>query len=137
MNWLISTLVGTAAGALGAMGLGGGSVLLLWLALSGVDQLAAQGVNLVFILPVGLVGLCLHHKNGLVAFRVALPMVAGGLLGLVGGILLAGRLPGEILSKLFGGLVGIIALRELWSAKTLFGKNGWGLMRKSSEDEPA
>ena len=137
MELFISTLVGAAAGALGAMGLGGGGVLLLWLALSGADQLSAQGLNLAFILPVGLLGLWFHRKNGLAAFRVAVPMVLGGLLGLAGGVLLAGRLGSALLSRLFGGLVGIIALRELWSARGLFRKNGWGLRAKSSQDPPA
>ena len=68
-NWMGAVLAGAAAGALGAMGLGGGGVLLLWLAFSGMDQLAAQGVNLFFILPVGAAGLWLHRKNGLVAWR--------------------------------------------------------------------
>lgn len=137
MELLISTLVAAAAGALGAMGLGGGGVLLLWLALTGTDQLAAQGLNLAFILPVGLLGLWSHRKNGLVDFRTALPMVAGGLLGLGAGVFLAGRLGSLLLSRLFGGLVGIIALRELWSAWRLFREKGWGLLSKSSQDPPA
>lgn len=136
-NWLGTTLVGAAAGALGAMGLGGGGVLLLWLALSGVDQLAAQGVNLVFILPVGAVGLWLHRRNGLVAWAAALPMAAGGLLGLAAGVALAGRLPGQTLSRLLGLLIGAVALREGWSAAGLFRREGGGLLRKSSRDSPA
>ena len=103
-NWMGAVLAGAAAGALGAMGLGGGGVLLLWLAFSGMDQLAAQGVNLFFILPVGAAGLWLHRKNGLVAWRAALPMGVGGLAGGGGG----------------GGAV------------TLFRRNGAGLWRSSS-----
>lgn len=136
-DWLITTLVGAAAGALGSMGLGGGGMLLLWLALSGVDQLAAQGINLVFILPVGTVGLWLHRRNGLVAWRAALPMAAGGLLGLAAGVALAGRLPGTMLSRLFGLLIGAVAFREGWGAVRLFRQEGGGLLRKSSRDSPA
>lgn len=132
-NWLGTTLAGAAAGALGAMGLGGGGVLLLWLSLSGVDQLAAQGINLVFILPVGAVGLWLHRKSGLVAWRAALPMGLGGLLGLAAGVALAGRLPGRALSRLFGLLIGAAAIREGWTAVVLFRGN----KEKSSRDTPA
>ena len=88
-GWMGAVFAGAAAGALGAMGLGGGGVLLLWLAFSGMDQLAAQGVNLFFILPVGAAGLWLHRKNGLVAWRAALPMGVGGLAGLGAGVALA------------------------------------------------
>lgn len=109
---LASLLPALAAGALGAMGLGGGGVLLLWLSLLGTDQLAAQGINLLFILPVGAVGLWLHRKNGLVVFSAALPMALGGLLGLGLGTALAGRLPGTVLRRLFGLLIAGVAVRE-------------------------
>ena len=109
---LASLLPALAAGALGAMGLGGGGVLLLWLSLLGTDQLAAQGVNLLFILPVGAVGLWLHRKNGLVVFSAALPMALGGLLGLGLGTALAGSLPGTALRRLFGLLIAGVAVRE-------------------------
>ena len=114
------------------MGLGGGGVLLLWLAFSGMDQLAAQGVNLFFILPVGAAGLWLHRKNGLVAWRAALPMGVGGLAGLGAGVALAGRLPGTALSKLLGLLLAVVAVREGWGAVSLFRRNGAGLWRSSS-----
>ena len=131
-GWLGGVFAGAAAGALGAMGLGGGGVLLLWLAFSGMDQLAAQGVNLFFILPVGAAGLWLHRKNGLVAWRAALPMGVGGLAGLGAGVALAGRLPGTALSKLLGLLLAVVAVREGWGAVTLFRRNGAGLWRSSS-----
>lgn len=121
---IFSTLPAIAAGALGAMGLGGGGVLLLWLSFQGMDQLAAQGVNLLFILPVGAVGLWAHRKNGLVEFSAAIPMALGGLLGLGLGIGLAGRLTGGVLRKLFGVLIGAVALREGWGAVKLWRKSG-------------
>lgn len=132
-GWLGTTLAGIAAGALGAMGLGGGGVLLLWLALSGVEQLTAQGINLVFILPVGAVGLWLHRRNGLVAWRAALPMAIGGLLGLAAGVAVAGQLPGKTLSRLFGLLIGAAGVREGYNAVRLFR----GRKEKSSRGEAA
>lgn len=135
-DWLGTTLAGAAAGALGAMGLGGGGVLLLWLALSGVEQLAAQGINLVFILPVGAVGLWLHRRNGLVAWRAALPMGLGGLLGLAAGVALAGTLPERALSRLFGLLIAAAGLREGWTAALLF-RDRKRSPPESSRDSPA
>ncbi|MCI8653298.1 MAG: TSUP family transporter [Angelakisella sp.] len=110
---LSSFLPGLLAGALGSMGLGGGGVLLLWLSYVGTGQLTAQGINLLFILPVGAVGLWLHRKNGLVDIKAALPIALGGLIGLVLGTGLAGWLSNKILSKLFAILIGIMAIREL------------------------
>ena len=131
-GWMGAVLAGAAAGALGAMGLGGGGVLLLWLAFSGMDQLAAQGVNLFFILPVGAAGLWLHRKNGLVAWRAALPMGVGGLAGLGAGVALGGGRRGTALPTLVGRLRAGGGGREGWGAVTLFRRNGAGLWRSSS-----
>lgn len=136
-NFLSATLAAFFAGGLGAMGLGGGGVLLLWLALSGTEQLTAQGVNLIFFLPVGAVGLWSHWRNRLVEGSAALPMTAGGLLGLGAGILLAGYLPGRVLARLFGLLTAAIALREGWGAVSIFRREGFSLFRDSSGKGPA
>ena len=71
LHLFAAALAGFAAGALGAMGLGGGGVLLLYLALTGTGQLAAQGVNLTFFLPIAALSLVLHRKNGLVELSAA------------------------------------------------------------------
>ena len=121
-NIFFATLAAFCAGGLGAMGLGGGGVLLLWLALSGAEQLTAQGINLLFFLPVGAVGLWRRRKNGLVVLSAALPMALGGLLGLGLGTALAGWLPSGLLRKLFGLLIAGVAVREGWGAIRLAGK---------------
>ena len=46
-------------------------LLLLVLVWAGWPQLAAQGINLLMILPVGLLGLYFHRKNGLTDCAVA------------------------------------------------------------------
>lgn len=130
MNWIAIAAASAAAGLLGAMGLGGGGVLLLYLTFIGTSQLAAQGINLVFILPVGLLGLWFHRKNGLVDLRLAQPMILGGILGVAAGSLAAGMLSEELLGCLFGGLILIIGLRELWSAWRIIQRQGWRLFPK-------
>ena len=66
-------LVGAISGICSAMGVGGGSILLLYLtAFAGCDQLSAQGINLVFFLPTALCAIIVHLKNGYVKWRSAL-----------------------------------------------------------------
>ena len=49
MIWDI--IAGLLSGIIGAMGLGGGAVLLIYLSLiKGTDQLKAQGINLLFFI---------------------------------------------------------------------------------------
>lgn len=125
MEILYGITAALAAGLLGAMGLGGGSVLLLYLACTGTDQRTAQGINLFFILPAGLAGLWQHRKNGLLDPKPLPPILAGGAAGLAVGTAGAGLLPEALLSRLFGYLVLLTALRELYAAaKTLHKKKG-------------
>ena len=52
MSVLIALLAGAAAGVLSGFGVGGGTLLLLYLtAFAGVEQHLAQGINLVYFLP--------------------------------------------------------------------------------------
>ena len=61
VSWVWIALASVVSGGLGAMGLGGGGILLLVLVWAGWPQLAAQGINLLMILPVGLLGLDFHR----------------------------------------------------------------------------
>ena len=51
-GWVLPLLAGTATGVLSGFGVGGGSLLLVWLtAFSGLPQEQAQGINLLYFLP--------------------------------------------------------------------------------------
>ena len=59
-------LAGVGCGVLSAWGIGGGTLLLLVMTLVfGVDQTAAQGINLLYFLPTAAMGLIWHRQNGL------------------------------------------------------------------------
>ncbi len=114
-NWL----AGGISGFLGALGVGGGGVLVLYLTeLAGFGQLAAQGVNLLFFLPTGAVALFFHTKNRLVHWRGLAWTVGGGLLGVGVGTFLAGFLGGDIVGKLFALMMMIMGIGELRAKKT-------------------
>nr|WP_274953767.1 sulfite exporter TauE/SafE family protein [Angelakisella massiliensis] len=122
-DWL-GAAAALGAGILGAMGLGGGGVLLLWLNLTGMDQRQAQGLNLLFILPVGLAALWFHRKNGLIQWSLLPWLLAGGAAGVLAGHSVAGLLPEEALRKGFGLLLVITALGELKTARRLLHRQG-------------
>lgn len=112
-GWIIPTLAGLLAGMAGAMGLGGGSILLLYLTLiAGTDQLAAQGINLMFFLPCALASVLFSAKTGLIAMKEALLMIAAGIPGALAGCLVAGMLGGS-LRTLFGVYMLLLGAREL------------------------
>ena len=63
---VLPLLAGVGCGVLSAWGVGGGTLLLLVMTLFfGVDQAAAQGVNLLYFLPTAAMGLIWHRQNGL------------------------------------------------------------------------
>lgn len=107
------------AGACGALGIGGGSFLLLYLTLfAGVEQLKSQGINLIFFLPCSAVALFLHFKNKLIDKKAALASIIWGVFGVALGSLVAPWLGGEILRKIFAVLLVILGVRELFPDKS-------------------
>ena len=86
MNSLLSFFCGLGAAVLSAWGVGGGTLLLLFMTLVlGVDQREAQGTNLLFFLPTAASALVVHRKNGCLdapTLRTAIPLaVPAALLG--------------------------------------------------------
>ena len=114
MNWLGIALASFFGAVLSALGMGGGGILLIYLtAYAGMAQQAAQGVNLVFFIPVATVAIVIHAKNKLICWRVVLPCVVVGLAGVWLGARLALGMDSALLGKLFGGFLLIIGIREL------------------------
>lgn len=74
--WYTICAVAFLSGIFASMGLGGGMVLIVYLTVfAGFSQLAAQGINLVFFIPIAIISLVLHTKNKLVEWKKAVPAV--------------------------------------------------------------
>jgi len=113
-NWIAIAIVSFLGAALSGMGLGGGGIFLIYLTVyAGMDQLTAQGINLVFFIPIAIVAIVIHAKNGLVQWKIILPCVALGLIGVYFGAKLAMLLGSDILSRLFGGFLLCLGIREI------------------------
>lgn len=112
---LIALAAGLLSGLIGAMGLGGGAVLIIYLAVfTKTPQLTAQGINLLFFIPIGLLAVLLYAKKGKIKWKTVLPVAAGGLVGAVPGILLATTLGGNLTAKIFGGFLLVLGLFEIF-----------------------
>lgn len=114
-TWLLPFLAGTITGILSAFGIGGGSLLLIYLtAFAGMSQHQAQGINLLYFLPAAAAALPAHKKNGLLEKKIILPAILAGLCAAACTALLANRLDTHLLRKLFGVFLLYIGLRELF-----------------------
>lgn len=113
---IINSIVGFIAGFIGALGLGGGGVLVMFLtAFLGVGQLKAQGTNLLFFIPIGLFALLLHSIKKLVVWKTALPAIGLGLVGATLGCLIARMLGAHTIRIIFGLMLLLLGTRELFS----------------------
>lgn len=115
-DWLLPLAVGFGTGILSAWGVGGGTLLLLIMTLFlGVDQTAAQGINLLYFLPTAGVSLFFHRKNGLLDKNAIRQAVPAGLAAAAAGALLATAVDVTLLRKPFGVFLlysGVMMLRQ-------------------------
>ena len=114
-EWLFPLLAGAVTGVLSGFGVGGGTLLLVYMTVfAGLDQHLAQGINLLYFLPAGLMALPAHVKNGYVAKPVLLPAIGAGLLFAALAAWAATALEVELLRKCFGGFLVVIGGMELF-----------------------
>lgn len=117
MNWL-ALLAGLLSGIAGAMGLGGGAVLIIYLALfTDVSQLTAQGINLMFFIPTAVVAVTVYAVKKRIKWKLTLKIAAWGMLGAVYGIYFTGIFGGEITGKIFGALLIAAGICEIFEKK--------------------
>lgn len=113
--WLLPLLAGTVTGVLSAFGIGGGSLLLIYLtAFASLDQHQAQGINLLYFLPAAAAALPSHQKNGLLEKRVILPAVLAGLVAAGLAAWVSNGLETGLLQKLFGLFLLYVGLTQLF-----------------------
>ncbi len=111
----VCLLVGTALGFLGGLGVGGGSLLVLWLTeVLSMDHRLAQGINLLFFLPAALLSAVLHSRKGQVERKAAAPAMAAGAAAAALCAWISAGLDLSLLRKLFGGLMVFTGIRELF-----------------------
>ena len=116
MNWFLSSAVGLLSGVMASMGLGGGFILLVYLALyTDMEQQAAQGVNLFFFIPIIALSLVFHIKNRLVDLKTALFCGGAGAAVAAAGYAVAEALEGDLLRKIFAVFIIAAGLRDLFS----------------------
>ncbi len=107
-------MVGLLTGILSGFGVGGGSLLMLYLTMfAGVQQYAAGGINLLYFIACAPAALWSHVKNGLVERPAVLWCTLAGLPVSVAAAFLASWINVDLLRRAFGVLLLYIGVREL------------------------
>ena len=114
MASLTDMTVGALLGALSGMGVGGGSLLILWLtAVRGQDPALARSMNLLFFLPGALIACMLRKKKGQLKPKPLVPAIVAGCLTAAVFSLIAKETELSHMRKLFGILLIYTGIREL------------------------
>lgn len=102
-------------GFLAGLGVGGGSLLILWLTLvleMPYDQ--ASVINLLFFLPAAVITSLFHKKQGKLPLNKLWPGILAGSLAALGASILSKHLDMDLIKKLFGVLLLLTGCRELF-----------------------
>lgn len=118
MSALLSAAVGLVTGILSGCGVGGGSLLMLYLTmLVGMGQYQAAGINLLYFLACAPAALWSHIKNGLVEKRAALWCIAAGIPAAAAACLLAAYMDTDWLRRAFGVFLLAVGIKECFARR--------------------
>ena len=113
-SFFFSTLAGVFLGYLAGLGIGGGSLLILWLTLVlQMDQPTARAINLMFFIAAAGAVSIFRWKDGHFNLKPILPAILSGCISAFLFSYLGKELDITILKKLFGVLLLGTAIREI------------------------
>lgn len=111
---MIMFIASMLSGAVGAMGIGGGVILIPVLTtFFDISQKSAQFINLVYFIPVALCAIIVHWKEKRLDFRTALIMIISGIPGALIGAEIAAIIDVDILRKIFGFFLLATGIKQL------------------------
>ena len=91
-------------------------ILILYMTIfAGYTQLDAQGINLIFFIPIALLSLIIHTKSKLVKWKNIIPSVICGIITAVIGCIIAKNIGNEYLTKIFAVFVLLTGIKELFT----------------------
>ena len=111
----VMAAIGAALGFLAGIGVGGGSLLMLWLTLVlGLEHTVARNINLLFFIPSALIASFFRKKQGALDIKKILPAIAAACICAAVFSWISGHIDIRILRKLFGILLMVTGVRELF-----------------------
>ena len=115
MSFVIHILAGAVTGVLTGFGIGGGTLLILYMiTFTQFSQTTAQGINLIYFLPTAGASLYGHIKNKLIDMRAFWFAGCTGFAMTIASSNVAGRLDVNIVKRFFGAFLIVIGLMELF-----------------------
>lgn len=108
-------IIGFFSGIISGMGIGGGTILIPSLVLlGGLSQIQAQGINLIVFIPISIVAIITHKKQGNIEGKYIKPIIIGGVISALVGSLIAVKVDEDRLRTFFGIFLLAIGLYEFF-----------------------
>jgi len=112
---MIEVISGIIAGMFTGTGMGGGTVLLLLLAMfANLEQHFAQGINLVFFILTTISAIIINIKDKFIDFKLGFQIIIYGIIGAIIGSKIAININSENLRRYFGFFLAIITIYEIY-----------------------
>lgn len=128
---ILAHVAGLLSGIIGGMGLGGGAVLLIYLAVfEDVPQLAAQGINLIFFVPIGLLAVIIYSFKKQIIWKKTLLLALGGVAGAFLGMGIVKLIGSDLTGKIFAVLLIFLGIKEVFSKSPLKKRSKNGKLKK-------
>ena len=129
---MIEILTGFVSGIVSGTGMGGGTILILCLAIFlGIDQKIAQATNLIFFIPTSIAAICINIKKKKINFKIAKIVIFYGVIGSILGSIIAQKINTNLLKKSFGFFLACIAIHEIYTiVKTYKNKKNNNTIKK-------
>ena len=105
-------LIGGISGTVAALGMGGGTILILLLGLfTEMGQHLIQGTNLIFFIPTSITAIFMNVKNKKIDYKLSV----FGIIGAIIGSKISFKIENQNLKKYFGIFLLCIAFFEIYS----------------------
>lgn len=106
-------LVGIMGGIIGGMGMGGGTFLIpLLTAVCGIEQTTAQAVNLIAFIPMSIISVIIHAKNGLIKPKYLLSISLPAIIFSIPASIIALQINSDLLKNAFGIFLIILGIKQ-------------------------
>lgn len=109
-------IIGCISGIVAALGMGGGTILILLLGIfSNMEQHLIQGTNLIFFIPTSITAIYMNIKSKNINYKKSILIIGAGIIGAIIGSNLSFKFDSKLIKKYFGIFLLCIAIFEIYS----------------------
>ena len=117
-------IFGIISGIVSALGMGGGTILILLLNLfTKINQHTIQGINLFFFIPTSIIAIYMNYKNKIIDYKSSLFIIFFGIIGAILGAKISFYIDNNRLKKYFGIFLLFIATFQIYTIIRQYIKN--------------